>query len=177
MQADIVKQMGYAALATRLKRISDKMSHSARCMYKELSIDIEPNWYLVLVLVKDQPGISVVEIAAALGFTHQSVVTMTGKMSGAGYLHCSKSSTDRRKSVFRLTKKAEDILPAVQQVWESGKRVILELLDQDITIISLLDDMEQKLDQASFGERILNNISTYKHEGTSLFNKAGMDRE
>ncbi|TRX56202.1 MarR family transcriptional regulator [Fulvivirga sp. M361] len=160
MQEDIVKQMGYVALATRLKRISDKMSHSTRLMYKELAIDIEPNWYLVLILVRDRPGISVTKIAAALGFRHQSVVIMTNKMIQAGYLHAKRDKRDKRKSLLYLTGKAIDILPGLHKIWEVGEQVILELLNQDITIIGILDVLEQKLDKTSFGKRIMDTIST-----------------
>ena len=159
MQEDIVKQMGYMALATRLKRISDKMSHSTRLMYKELALDIEPNWYLVLILVRDHPGISVTKIATALGFKHQSVVVMTNKMLQAGYLRTKRDKGDKRKSLLYLTGKARDTLPGLHKIWEVVEQVILELLDQDITIIGLLDGLEQKLDKTSFGRRIIDTIS------------------
>ena len=68
MNNDLIHEMGYITLATRLKRISDKMTYSTRLMYKKIKIDIEPNWYLVLILVKETPNISVMEIAKNLGF-------------------------------------------------------------------------------------------------------------
>lgn len=42
---DFIKTLGYKALDSRLKRISDRMSHDVRKLYKEIDIDIEPNWY------------------------------------------------------------------------------------------------------------------------------------
>ena len=110
MNNDLVREMGYLALATRLKRISDKMTHSTRLMYRNLNVDIEPNWYLVLIIVKQNPNVSVMSIAKSLGFTHQSVITITNKMVKKNYLQVSKDENDKRKTIFNLTKKTKKIL-------------------------------------------------------------------
>ncbi len=52
MDFDFIKELGYKALDSRLKRISDRMSHDVRKFYKEFGIDVEPNWYLVLMLLQ-----------------------------------------------------------------------------------------------------------------------------
>ncbi len=156
MQNDLVRKMGYIALATRLKRISDKMSHSARLMYKTLGIDVEPNWYLVLKIVEETPDVSVMEIASSLGFTHQSVFTMTKKMIANGYLLSSKDKADKRKTIFKLTEKAHTALPEIHEIWQVGREVIFEILDEDIAIIQHLETIESNLEQKSFGERIIN---------------------
>ena len=164
MSADLINEMGYIALATRLKRISDKMSHSTRLMYKQIDMDIEPNWYLVLILVKEKPNISVMEIAKSMGFTHQSVNTITSKMMKKGYLKISKGTKDKRKTVFNITSKSIDALPEIEKIWKIGKKVIYELLDEDITILKHLDTLESNLDKTSFGQRIINKLESNKNE-------------
>ncbi len=158
MDNDLIRQLGYANLDTRLKRISDKMSHSLRAMYREFQMDTEPNWYLVLWIVNEQPNISVMEIAARLKFTHQSVIVMTHKMIKKDYLESEKDSIDKRKTIFRLTKKAEEKLPLFTQIWEIGKKVTLELLNENTEIMHHLEELEANLDRASFGQRISNEL-------------------
>lgn len=158
MDNDLIRNMGYANLDTRLKRISDKMSHSIRLMYKQLNIDIEPNWYLVLFLVEESPNISVMEIADRLRFTHQSVINMTNKMIANGYLKSSKDKKDKRKTVFQLTSKAQEKLPLLKKIWEYGKVAIFEMLNKDISIIKHLEVLESNLEQLSFGERMLEKL-------------------
>jgi len=46
MNHDFIKELGYKALDSRSKRISDRMSHDIRKLYKELDLDIEQNLYL-----------------------------------------------------------------------------------------------------------------------------------
>ena len=159
MDNDIVHEMGYVALATRLKRISDKMNHSTRLMFKNLNMDIEPNWYLVLILVEKKPNISVMEIAEKLNFTHQSVITMTTKMVKRNYLQNSKDIKDKRKTIFNLTSKAIEILPEISKIWEIGKDVIYELLNGDTIITKYLEILESNLDEKSFGQRVINKLN------------------
>jgi len=151
--------MGYVALATRLKRISDKMTYSTRLMYKKMNIDIEPNWYLVLILVEKTPNISVMEIAKNLNFTHQSVIAITTKMVNRDYLHISKGIEDKRKTIFNLTSKSIEILPKISEIWETGKDVIYQLLNGDTSITKYLEILESNLDEKSFGERIINKLN------------------
>ncbi len=161
MENDLVHELGYIALATRLKRISDKLTYSTRLMYKKLDIDIEPNWYLVLILIKETPNISVMEVAKNLGFTHQSVITMANKMRDNGYLKISKDINDKRRTIFNLTIKSIEKLPQIEEVWKTGKKVIYELLNGDTAITKHLEILESNLDETSFGERIINKLDQY----------------
>ena len=156
---DLIRHLGYANLDTRLKRISDQMSHSLRAMYRNLNIDTEPNWYLVLWIVDHQPNVSVMEIADKLRFTHQSIMTMTNKMINKGYLQSEKDMVDKRKTVFKLTKKAQDNLPLFTEIWEVGKKVTLDLLDSNTEIMMHLERLEANLQKASFGERIAEELN------------------
>ena len=158
MTNDLIKQLGYANLDARLKRISDSMSHSLRAMYRELDIKTEPNWYLVLLIVNEQPNASVMEIAAKLKFTHQSVINMTKKMVQNGYLQSKKDAVDKRKTVFKLTQKAEDNFPLFTHIWEIGKNVIYNLLNQNTEIMKHLELLEANLEEASFGQRIAEEL-------------------
>ncbi len=156
---DFVKQFSYAHLDTRLKRISDHMSHSLRAMYRDMGIDTEPNWFLVLRMVEEQPQVSVMEIAARLRFTHQSVITMTNKMVAKGYLERQKDDIDKRKTIFRLTSKAEEKLPLFNKISEVGKEVMYELLNRDTELMKHLEILENNLEKGSFGERIAQQLN------------------
>ncbi len=158
MNADIIDEMGYTALATRLKRISDKMTHSTRLMYKKLDIDIEPNWYLILVIVEQTPNVSVMEIAKKVGFTHQSVQVITSKMLKNDYLRITKDAKDRRKTIFNITEKSTKMLPEIERIWKAGKVAIYELLNENTEIISHLQTLETNLNKSSFGERIIDKL-------------------
>ena len=81
MNDDFIKELGYKALDSRLKRISDRVSHDIRKLYKEFDIDVEPNWYLLFMLLQKTEKVSISYIAERLGYAHPSVVVIVKKMA------------------------------------------------------------------------------------------------
>ncbi|AMR40229.1 MarR family transcriptional regulator [Elizabethkingia anophelis] len=150
---DFIKTLGYKALDSRLKRISDRMSHDVRKLYKEIDIDIEPNWYLIFMLLQNGGEISIADIAESLGYSHPSVVVIVKKMSEKDYLHIQKDKDDKRKQLVSLSSKATEILPELELIWQSCESAILKLLSDDLSIFSFLDDIDAELKANSFYNR------------------------
>ncbi|MEE1944206.1 MarR family winged helix-turn-helix transcriptional regulator [Pedobacter sp. KR3-3] len=153
MESDIIKAMGYKALDSRLKRISDRMSHDVRRFYKEIGIDIEPNWYLVFMLLQEMGEVPITAIAEPLGYTHPSVAIIVKKMADKGYLQLKKDNVDKRKQMVSLSDKALEMLPQLSKIWESCERAILKMLDGDLAILSYLDGIDLALKTSSFQQR------------------------
>lgn len=150
---DFIKTLGYKAFDSRLKRISDRMSHDVRKLYKEIDIDIEPNWYLIVMLLQNRGEISIADIAESLGYSHPSVVVIVKKMSEKDYLHMQKDKDDKRKQLVSLSSKATEILPELELIWQSCESAILKLLSDDLSIFSFLDDIDAELKANSFYNR------------------------
>lgn len=153
MDFDFIKELGYKALDSRLKRISDRMSHDVRKFYKEFGIDVEPNWYLVFMLLQKKGEVSITDIAGPLGYSHPSVVVMIKKMTEKGYLIIKKDGTDQRKQMISLSPKAVEMLPELEQIWDSCEKAILKVLSEDLSILSYLDTIDQQLKNESFHDR------------------------
>lgn len=153
MNFDLIKELGYKALDSRLKRISDRMSHDVRKFYKEMGIAIEPNWYLVFMLLQREGEISITAIAEPLGYAHPSVAIIVQKMTDKGYLQVRKDSIDKRKQLVSLSEKAINMLPQLEAVWHSCERAILEILEDDHGIFHYLDQIDAKLESVSFHNR------------------------
>ncbi|MGB2128220.1 MAG: MarR family winged helix-turn-helix transcriptional regulator [Flavicella sp.] len=150
MSEDFIKQLGYKALDSRLKRISDRMSHDIRKFYKELDLDVEPHWYLVFMILQKKKTCSLSDIADCLGYAHPSVVVMIKKMSEKGYLQTQKDSNDKRKQLVTLTEKAFELLPKLELIWRCCDRAILAILDENLSILSYVDAIDTKLEETSF---------------------------
>jgi len=162
MEKDIIKELGYKALDSRFKRISDRMSHDIRKLYKTVNIDVEPNWYLVFGLLKDYKKMSIAEIAESLGYSHPSVVVIIKKMTAKGYINTSKDAIDKRKQIITLTDKSIKLLPELERLWTSCERAILQILEDDLKIITYLDKIDLALKTDSFHNRFKNEY--FKNE-------------
>ena len=162
MERDFIKELGYKALDNRLKRISDKMFHDTRKFFKHIKLDVEPSWHLVFKLLKENEILTMVEIAEYLGYSHPSMVVLLKKMADKGYIISEKDAFDKRKQNIKLTQKSIDLLPSLEQVWESCENAIFNMLNEDLTIIKHLDEIENSLKNIPLNERFNNEYQKLK---------------
>lgn len=158
---DFIKDLGYKALDTRFKRISDRMGHDIRKVYKKFDIDIEPNWYLVFMILKAHQKLSIAEIAEKLNYAHPSVVVIIQKMKAKGYVITESDRIDKRKQLISLTEKSMVLLPKLEKLWHSCENSILALLNEDLSILAHLDTIDNALKTTSFYERFTNEYSKH----------------
>ena len=153
MENDFIKKLGYRALDNRLKRISDRMSHDTRKFFKQIDIDVEPSWHLVFKLLREYKTLTMVEIAQQLGYTHPSMVVMLKKMTTKGYIVSEQDPIDKRKQNLKLTQKSIDLLPDLELIWNSCEVAIFKMLNEDLSILDRLDEIEESLKSIPFNER------------------------
>lgn len=161
MQEDFIKELGLLSVVTRLKRISDVMIHDGRRLYKELGMDIEPNWYVIFKLLERKGELTVTEIAEKIGFAHPSVISIVNKMIKAGYLNEKKCGLDSRKRLLKLTPKAKEKMPEFEAVWDAGVAGIKRMLT-DLDILSFLETVEQRVFEKGFKQRALAELNRPK---------------
>ncbi|MFL6466363.1 MAG: GNAT family N-acetyltransferase [Pyrinomonadaceae bacterium] len=161
MNGDFLSELGQNAVVTRLKRVSDAMLHDGKRMYKELGMDIEPNWFAIFKLLKKHQRLSVTEIAEAIGLSHPSVISIIRKMSDAGYLKESRSKDDDRKRILSLTAKANRRMPEFEQVWDAGTAGVKRMM-HDTDILGMLDVLEERIAAKGFRERTLDELAKVK---------------
>ncbi|MGB0524443.1 MAG: MarR family winged helix-turn-helix transcriptional regulator [Flammeovirgaceae bacterium] len=155
MEEDFLKELGYLSLATRLKRVSDRMIHSGRAMYKSLGVDLEPNWYMVFRLLMKYDSLSVTEVAQKLQFSHPSIISIVNKMIKSGYLESTQCPEDGRRQLLKLTEKAYQSLPQFEQLWEAGIKGVEQMME-GMDFLPLLTELEERLAKSDFMERTLN---------------------
>lgn len=160
---DFALELGCLGFTMRLKRISDSMMQDGKRMYKELGLDIEPNWYVIFRLLKTEKELTVTEIAERIQLAHTSVITLTNKMMKAGYLVSTPCHIDTRKRYLTLSKKAMERLPDFEQVWDAGEKAVIDAL-RDTEVMKALSLIEERFNDQGFRERTIhilkNNVKT-----------------
>ena len=155
---DFIPELGCVGITVRLKRLADNMIHEGRKMYKELGLDIEPNWYIIFRLLKKENSLSVMEIAERIKFSHPSVISLTNKMITAGYLVSEKSSSDNRKRALSLTDKSHRNLPEFEKIWAAGEEGMREALE-GTNAIEVIGMMEKIFNERGFRDRTFDELS------------------
>ena len=155
---DYVKELGCLGFTMRLKRLSDAMIHDGRKMYKELGLDIEPNFYVIFRLLKKEGALNVTEIADRINLSHPSVITITNKMMKLGYMESSSCADDNRKRELSLSPKAWEMLPQLEKIWDAGERGIIKALE-GTEFMARFEEVERRFFEKGFKERTLNELN------------------
>jgi DNA-binding MarR family transcriptional regulator len=159
MNSDFIKELGYKALDSRMKRISDKISYSVKKLYKENKVDIEPHWYLVFMLLRSRGKLSIADLAESLRYSHPTLVITVKKMDAKGYLVIEKDPNDKRNRIVSLSEKSIHSMPQFDLLWNSCEATILNVLNGDLAILEYLDDMDASLEKTSFYYRFKQEYS------------------
>ncbi len=158
MKPDFVAELKYLGLSVRLKRISENMVYGGRNLYRHLGLDIEPNWYLLLLLLKEHQQLSITEMADYLRFSHPSIIGMVKKMKSRRYLESSIDPNDSRRQLVELSAKAKAELPRLEQIWEAGEIGVRKLFEPDDDFLDKLALLEQQYAEFDFMERTLKEL-------------------
>lgn len=153
MEKDLLEELGYRTLDSRLKRISDRIIHDIRAFYKSQELELEPNWYLIFELLKTEEFVTTSMIVQRTKLAQPSIAMIVKKMMQKGYLKSTTDPKDGRIQQLRLTEKAREQLPFFEKIYENCNATIWEILGEDDGILQYLDAIDRRLNERSFRER------------------------
>ena len=140
---DFIKSLGLIGYTARIRRLNDSLLGMGREVYKNLGIDLEPNWHLILLLLEKEKELSASEMANHLFFSHTAIIKIAKKMVEKSYLNTCKSKTDSRKQMYSLSTYAKKQLPQIKEILDVIAKVHEEYVSADF--ISELDSIEYSL--------------------------------
>ena len=158
---DFAKELGCLGFTMRIKRISDALMHDGKKMYKQLGLDIEPNWYVIFRLLMQESQLSVTEISEKVGMAHPSIITITNKMIKAGYIRSDQCTEDSRRRLLTLSPKALDKMPEFERIWKAGEEGVIDAV-ADTEIMNALSLIEKRFGEKGFRERTLEKLTKNK---------------
>jgi DNA-binding MarR family transcriptional regulator len=155
MTVDLIRELGELAFASRLKRLSDRLSRDVYRLYKSQNLNFEPRWFPVFYLLRDGRSMAVTEIAAVLGMTHPSVNQISNAMSRRGILTSSRDAADERRRLLRLTEEGKALVPELEAIW-SEIRSAAKMMISDVCpgILNSISDLESYLDSWSVYDHV-----------------------
>jgi len=125
---DLINDLGELALASRLKRLSERLLRDVSRVYRELDAPFEARWFPLLRALLDDSPQAVTQLARALGLTHPAVNQLAGEMARAGLVLAARDRRDERRRLLRLSNKGRDVAAGLAPVWEEIRQANHELL-------------------------------------------------
>lgn len=153
---DFLQELGPLALASRLRRLTERLTQDIAQIYRTMDIDFEPRWFPVFYLLSQKGPLGVVDIARMLNISHPAVNQIAGELIQQGLLESLRDETDKRKRLLTLTSSGYANLPVLSKVWSGIYTAIQTLLDEtDPKLLTAVDSLEQSLDRQSIAKRFV----------------------
>lgn len=152
---DFLSALGYLALASRFRRLSDDLMGDAARFYRTQGVEFSPKWFGLFKLLTERGTLSVGEAAIQLGLTHPAISQMSKELTSLGLLTAKTDARDERRRSLELTKKGRELAAKMEPIWnaiDSASRGLSE--DVGFDIIEKLERLEEALRVRPLSERI-----------------------
>ena len=150
---NMIDEAGILAIATRMQRLSDRMRRDALLIYKASGIDFEPKWFPVIYTLYNKPVLSVVEIAAEIGYAHPSTISLLKELEKQKLIRSKRDAIDERKRLIQLTARGKSLVVQMKPVWEVMVVATRELTDTRNNLMQAIIETEEAFDRQSFLQR------------------------
>ncbi|MGN6435629.1 MAG: MarR family winged helix-turn-helix transcriptional regulator [Agriterribacter sp.] len=150
---NVIDASGILAIATRLQRLSDQLRRDGALIYKDNGISFEPKWFPVMYALHQKPVLSVVEIAAEIGYTHPSTISLLKELEKQKLIRSKKDKSDERKRLLQLTAKGNELIEQMKPVWQQMINTLNEMLNTPNNIMAAVSEVETQMQKESFFER------------------------
>lgn len=147
---NVIDSSGLLAIATRLQRLSDQFRKEGTMIYKAQGIDFEPKWFPVIYTLYRKPGLSVVEVAAEIGYAHPSTILLLKELEKAKLIKSKKDKHDERKRLLLLTEKGQHLVAGMQPIWKAMTTAIEEITSTPNNLMKAIEEVEAKFEEKSF---------------------------
>ena len=152
---DLIDTLEELALASRLKRLSDRLMQDMAEIYREANAEFQPRWFTTFMALNDQDGQTLTELARVLGLSHTSVNQIVTAMADHGLVEKKKDTGDERRLQIFLTKKGHLTRRDLDNLWLGVKRANAELLKEaGADLLGDLRKVENALDRRDMGNRM-----------------------
>lgn len=166
---NITRQLGYLALGTRFKLLTDRLLQDVDKIYKNLGVDFEPRWFMPFFLINNRDSISVTEIANELGYSQPAVTQTLNILIEKGLVKSVKEKEDSRKKSVTVTPKGKALYKQLEPVWKIIEKSVREFfLSTGYDILSVIGKIESELDKKDIYTRINESIKENQLEDVKI---------
>ena len=106
---DIVRELGYLTLGSRLKRIGERLQAQAQVLIEEVGVSLPAAQFPLLAALARLGPLSVGELAQAVGVSQPGVTRMLEKLESGGLVKSERARGDRRVRPIALTRSGRQL--------------------------------------------------------------------
>ena len=156
MARDVLAEMGYLALGSRLKRLAERIQADATKAFAERGYPVQATHFPLLAALTTYGPLSVGEAVDAVGISQPAVTRIHNSLQKLGLTRTVPVKGDNRQKQIRLTAKGEALLEDMKHtMWPPVRRAAQALCEgPDTDILSQISRIESGLQAHPLHARI-----------------------
>ncbi|SHM73607.1 DNA-binding transcriptional regulator, MarR family [Chitinophaga jiangningensis] len=151
--SNVINESGILAISTRLQRLADSLRKDGQQIYKAHGIDFEPKWFPVIYTLHLKDTMSVMEIAAEIGYTHPSTISLLKELEKQKLIRSRKDRQDERKRLLTLSEKGQELVQQMLPVWKRMEKALTALTNTTNNLMAAIAEVEAQMEEKGFYER------------------------
>ncbi|WP_291906398.1 MarR family transcriptional regulator [Chitinophaga sp. CB10] len=151
--SNVINESGILAISTRLQRLADTLRKDGQLIYKAHGIEFEPKWFPVIYTLYYKETMSVMEIAAGIGYTHPSTISLLKELEKQKLIRSRKDKRDERKRLLTLSEKGQELVQQMLPVWKRMEKALTALTNTANNLMAAIEEVEAQMEVKGFYER------------------------
>jgi DNA-binding MarR family transcriptional regulator len=152
---DHLEDLGSLALASRFRRLADRLVAEVAQVYDRESVPFEPRWFGVFHLLTRRAPLSIREASEALGVSHTAVSQVVKELRGARLVSSTRDRSDARRRSLVLSCRGRALEDRLRGLWKVFEDAYGDLLEEaDPRLLDSLLRLESALDGRALHERV-----------------------
>jgi DNA-binding MarR family transcriptional regulator len=115
MIADVIRELGYLTLGTRLKRLGERLQAQTQVLLEGAGVDLPASHFPLLAALERLGALNVGELTEAVGMSQPGVTRLLDKLEAEGLLRSTQLADDRRVRTIALTKAGRQLISRAQR--------------------------------------------------------------
>jgi DNA-binding MarR family transcriptional regulator len=154
MKMDVVAELGYLALGTRLKRLAEQLQAGVAEAIAEEKIAVQPSQLVLLLAIDKHEGEPVAGLVEAVGISQPAISRTLGALVRLGLVQFAVNSGDRRARRAKLTSRGRSLLDDIRTRLFHKVAAAAEELCEGTNLLPALAKIEARNRRTPFVQRI-----------------------
>lgn len=153
----LFQSLGYLALGSRLRRLSENFLSEVNRAYQNEGIDFDASWFPVFYILSQNEALSIKELSEQTEVSHPAASQLITNLKSRNLVATATCADDGRRQLVQLTDSGRALLAQILPVWGAILAAMAELTEEQPgceALLPAIGSLEKAFKSTSLAERI-----------------------